>query len=256
MSSCLSSPDLRARNHGKPFISVVLPSYNERESIIEAVERITDSVGDDLLEIIVVDDNSPDGTSELVRQKRYPHVSLICRMSERGLASALAVGTRNAKGSLIVWLDCDLGIPPEDIPRLLAALSDHDVAIGTRYIAPGKDLRSWWRSFLSYLLNVFAQLTLGRHLTDYTSGFIALKSDVLQKVSINSNTVFGEYFIEFAYECNLNKLRIKEVPYLYYQRPHGTSSSSESVSAVIKLGLIYVIHIIRLRFFGPSHQSR
>src|SRR3989344_9613079 len=126
----------------KNDVSVVLPSYNERENIIEAIDRISKAVGIHLKEIIIVDDNSTDGTWQLAEEYNHPKVRLIRRMNEKGLASALARGVEEAKGNLVVWMDCDLGLPPEDIPRLLAPLPEHDVVIGSRYVPGGKDNRT------------------------------------------------------------------------------------------------------------------
>ena len=114
-------------NNVESKISVVLPSYNEKDNIKEAIERITTSVGEDLLEIIIVDDNSPDKTWELVQNLNYPKVKLIRRISEKGLSSALDDGIKLSKGKIIVWMDCDLGLPPEEIPNLVKQLEKYDI---------------------------------------------------------------------------------------------------------------------------------
>ena len=93
-------------------VSVILPSYNERDNIVEAINRISKSLGDQLLEIIVVDDDSPDKTWSLVKDLNYEKVHLIHRKEDKGLASALAAGVEKSSGNIVVWLDCDLGIPP------------------------------------------------------------------------------------------------------------------------------------------------
>src|SRR3989344_9502149 len=131
-------------------VSVVLPSYNEKDNIAEAIERIEKSLGPKLLEIIVVDDNSPDGTWKVVEDLKDSKVRLIRRMNEKGLASALSRGIKESRGSIVVWMDCDLGLPPEDLPHLVAAIeSGADVAIGSRYVKGGADERVWFRGFLS-----------------------------------------------------------------------------------------------------------
>src|SRR3989344_7275391 len=179
-------------------VSVVLPSYNERENIIEAIERISKSLGSRLKEIVIVDDNSPDGTWKLVEEYGHPKVRLIRRMDEKGLASALARGVEEAQGGAIVWMDCDLGLPPEDIPKLLEPLKEHDVVIGSRYALGGKDNRTKMRAWMSTLFNVYAQLILGFYAQDYTSGFIAVKKEVTTAVPLSTEG-FGEYFADFVY---------------------------------------------------------
>ena len=228
-------------------VSVVVPSYNEKETVAEAIDRITASVGDRLEEIIVVDDNSPDGTSRIVEELRHPRLRLIRRLGERGLASALARGTREAKAPLIVWLDCDMGVPPEAIPRLLERLDGHDVAIGSRYVVGGRDTRSWWRVFMSVLLNGFARAVLGSQVRDYTSGFAAVKREVLAKVPL-SEKGFGDYFIEWAHRCVKARCRIVEVGYVYSLREKGTSKTDSNPLKFSKLGVQYWLRVITARF--------
>ena len=120
-------------------VSVILPSYNERENIEEAIDRISKALGDQLLEIIIVDDDSPDETWRLVKELNHEKVNLIHRTEAKGLASALAAGVSSSKGETVVWLDCDLGIPPEEIINLIDRLNIFDVSIGSRYVKNGSD---------------------------------------------------------------------------------------------------------------------
>lgn len=229
------------------LVSVVMASYNESENIREAIERISKSLGPKLLEIIVVDDNSPDGTWKIVQDMKNPQYKVIRRLNERGLASAIASGVESAKGEIIVWLDCDLGIPPEDIPKLVAKIEQgYDVAIGSRYVKGGKDSRSRARAFLSVLINLFASLFLGFKVHDYTSGFAAVKRKVFEKVGL-SRQGFGEYFVEFAYGCIKNDFKVVEVGYVYNRRKSGISKSDDSILILLKYGLQYALKIIAIR---------
>jgi len=234
-------------NQNKPTVSVVLPSYNERDNIEEAIDRISQSLGDRLLEIIIVDDNSPDETWKLVEDLHNPKIRLIRRMNEKGLASALADGIKSSKGEIIVWLDCDLGLSPEEIPGLIEKLDHYDVAIASRYIKGGKDPRPPLRVFLSIMINLFSAAVLGFGIRDYTSGFCATKREVFDKVSF-SRQGFGEYFIEFAYKCQKNKFKIVEVPCVYKVRTGGVSKSDGSIWTLLKLGKDYGLKITSLRF--------
>ncbi len=139
-------------------ISVVIPSYNERDNITDAITRTASALGESLLEIIVVDDNSPDRTWEVVEKLGNPRCRLMRRMDKRGLASALSDGTKAAKGKYIVWLDCDLGIPPEEIVKLVKKLDEYDVAVGSRYVKGGKDTRHPFRAFLSLVFNFYTRV--------------------------------------------------------------------------------------------------
>ena len=140
------------------MLSMIIPTYNEKENIEQIIERIFKVYDDNKIdgEVIVVDDNSPDGTWKIVQDMKNPKYKLIRRIDEKGLASALARGIAEAKGNIIVWLDCDLGIPPEDIPRLVEKLDKYDVVIGSRYVKGGKDLRSKLRIAYSFVLDGFA----------------------------------------------------------------------------------------------------
>ena len=226
-------------------VSVVLPSYNERENISEAVERISKSLGDQLHEIIVVDDNSPDETWKVVEGLNNPQVQLIRRMEEKGLASALADGVAAAKGNVVVWMDCDLGLPPEDIPRLVEKLDKYDVAIGSRYTEGGKDLRPKIRAAISTVLNWYSGMLLGFAVRDYTSGFVAVKKPVLDEVRW-SRKGFGEYFIEFAHRSRKKGFKIVEVGYVFKDRTEGKSKSS-GIRTMLKYGSQYGMKVFMLR---------
>lgn len=239
----------KPKTDNRPKVSVVLPSYNERDNIEEAINRISKTLGKRLFEIIVVDDNSPDGTWKIVQDMRNPKYKLIRRTKEKGLSSALRTGVDNAKGDIVVWLDCDLGIPPEDILKLVdkldSKLGDYDVAIGSRYVGNGRDLRPKWRAQLSTLTNIVARLFLGSKVKDYTSGFIAVKKEVLKKVKISPEG-FGEYFVQFVYDALKNKFKIIEVGYIYSTRKSGTSKSDGDILTLFKLGFQYGIRVFKL----------
>lgn len=232
----------------KPKISVVLPSYNEKENVEEVITRISKAVGKELCEIIIVDDNSPDGTWRIVKEisKNDDRVKLIHRIHEKGLASALDDGVKAANGNVVVWLDCDLGLPPEDIPRLVAELEKCDVAIGSRYVRGGRDFRPLWRSFLSTALNYYSSLLLGWKVRDYTSGFIAVRREVLDYVGWKREG-FGEYFAEFAYNCVKKGFYVTEVGYKYRDRTKGTSKT-QGLITLFKLGWQYGTRVLKIRF--------
>lgn len=230
-------------------VSVVLPSYNERDNIVEAIQRISASLGDQLHEIIVVDDDSPDQTWKLVEDLKLPYVKVMRRINEKGLSSALDDGIRSATGNKVVWLDCDLGLSPEEIPALVKHLDQYDVAIASRYVKGGKDPRPLLRVSLSVMINFFAATVLGFGVRDYTSGFCATKREVFDTVSF-SRDGFGEYFIDFAYRCQKKKLKIIEVPCIYRVRPGGVSKSDGSIWTLLKLGRDYGTRILSLRWKG------
>ena len=230
-------------------ISVILPTFNEQDNIAEAIERISKVLGKALLEIIIVDDNSEDNTLKVIEgiKKNRNDIVLIHRKKIRGLSSAIAEGVDRAKGNIISWLDCDLGIPPEELKNLLKYIDNYDIVIGSRFINKGRDTRKIWITICSYLVNFMAHLILSKKVTDYTSGFICLKRKVLNKISINPNG-FGEYFIELMYDSINCDFKIKEVGYVYNDRKAGNSKSTSSLKTFFILGLSYVKKIFILRF--------
>lgn len=220
-------------------VSVILPSYNERDNIVEAINRISKSLGDQLLEIIVVDDDSPDETWSLVKELNHEKVNLIHRKEDKGLASALADGVEKSRGEVVVWLDCDLGIPPEEIKNLIGYLKTYDVSIGSRYVKGGSDARAKWITFSSTLINILSRIMLSNEVKDYTSGFIAIKREVAENIKINPQG-FGEYFIEYTYRCIQEKYKIIEIGYPYGDRKGGVSKSTDDFFVFIKLGVNYL----------------
>jgi len=228
-------------------VSVVFPSYNESMNIKEAIQRVSKCLGKNLFEIIVVDDNSPDKTWKVVQDMKNPKYKVIRRMKERGLASALADGVNAAKGNIVVWLDCDMGVPPEIIIKLVDQLENYDVAIASRYVGIGKDKRPFFRGFASIMINLFAQLVLSFKIKDYTSGVIAVKKKVTDKIKL-SRKGFGEYFVEFVYDCLKNNFKITEVGYVYTNRLKGVSKSDGSIFDLLRYGFQYGFKILSLRF--------
>jgi len=116
-------------------VSVVLPTYNERDNIYPLIQALLNHLADASPEIIVVDDDSPDGTWQVVAEvaAQDERVRLLRRLDERGLTSAIAAGIEQARGDIVVWMDCDFSMPPEVVPRLVAAVDGgYDLAVGSR----------------------------------------------------------------------------------------------------------------------------
>ena len=123
-------------------ITIVLPTFNERDNIAPLIERGLAALAGYEAEMVVVDDDSPDGTWQVVAAlaERDPRVRLIHRTEERGLTSAIAAGLAAARGKWVGWMDCDLSMPPEDLPCLAAALAaGADIVAGSRYLPGGRD---------------------------------------------------------------------------------------------------------------------
>jgi dolichol-phosphate mannosyltransferase len=230
-------------DHG--LVSIVLPTYNEKENIIEAVNNIIRHIGDPV-EVIVVDDDSPDQTYRIVTEMGDERVKVIRRLRTRGLASAINRGIIESRGEIIGWMDADVSMPADLLPIMIENLGDHDVVIGSRYVEGGRDDRSRLRVITSRLINGLASLVLGYGIKDYDSGFIVMKRQVLDSVTLMP-TGHGSYFIEFIYACCRKGLKVLEVPYTFRDREKGTSKSAPSLWQFLIAGAAYGFRIFIAR---------
>ena len=235
-------------------VSVVFPTYNERDNIGPLIEEVLKHTPPNT-EIIVVDDDSPDGTWQVVRemQDRLPNLQLLHRTAERGLTSALRAGIGSAKGDIVVWSDCDFSMPPATVEELLAEIAGGaDVVVGSRFVDGGgvRIVHGSGDTLMAYLmsriLNRFIQRLLGGDFKDYTSGFIAARRGVLARIPLRGD--YGEYFIDLVYRARKLGYRIKEVPYMCVERRAGQGKTGAHFFDYIKKGWKYVRLTIALRF--------
>ena len=235
------------------MISVVLPTYNERDNIARLIEELA-AVLDTPFECIVVDDDSPDGTAEVVvnLSKRIPGVvRLICRKNERGLTSAIQRGIDESLGEIIVWMDCDLSMPPAKIPELVhPIISGHyDVSVGSRFVRGGQacyeasnGLAVFVQKCATRLLNSMLRLFSGAKFCDWTSGFIAIRREVIVNRRLRGD--YGEYFIHLMKELLREQRRIIEIPYENVPRRYGQSKTASSFYGLVRKGLKYVVALM------------
>ena len=232
-------------------VTIILPTYNERENIRPLIERTLAAIQGWAIEVLVVDDDSPDGTWQIVEEMASCDARIIlCRRTEeRGLTSAIWHGIRHARGDVVLWMDCDLSMPPESIPDLLAQFASPtiDIAIGSRYVLGGRDIgHSLTGQLFSRAINLFAGLLLGFHVRDYTSGFVAARRNVFEKITLSGD--YGEYCIDFLYSARRHRFRVVEVPYDCVERAAGESKTALNAWGYIRRGVKYVETILRLRF--------
>jgi dolichol-phosphate mannosyltransferase len=247
-------------------LTVVLPTYNERDNIGLLIEGILRHVRPPV-QVLVVDDDSPDGTWQVVEEiaARDPRVRLLRRTTERGLTSAIWAGIRAADTDAVSWMDCDLAMPPEAIPELLARLeAGADLAVGSRYVRGGRDVgHGLMARAFSVTINLFAMLLLGRQVRDYTSGFIAARRALFavepnagpDRLTLRGD--YGEYCIDLLARAQRLGLRIEEVPYTCGARFSGESKTGANVADYLRRGWKYVVTILRLRLRErPSSPSQ
>ena len=232
---------MKSQSASNPELSLIVPTYNERENIVPLMERIHKSLSAYSYELIIVDDNSPDGTSELAKSlsSKYP-VSVIVRTTERGLASAVVSGFNQARGEVLGVIDADLQHPPEFIPALLKAIRDGaDVAIASRYI-PGGGIEGWTfkRKVISKGAKLPANLLLSsvRKIKDPLSGFFLFKKKVIDDVVLSPTGY--KILLEVLVRGNAN--HVVEVPYTFKERERGKSNFTA------KEQINYLKHLYRL----------
>lgn len=228
--------------------SVILPTYNERENITSLIRDILEEVNP--AEIIVVDDDSPDRTWEVVENLGDPRVRLIRRIRERGLASAIKTGIAASTGDVVIWMDCDFSMPPSIIPELLRAVEGSDIAVGSRYTGNGRDNRDSLRERIgSWAINRLARFFLDPSINDYTSGFVAARKEIFSS-GIELRGDYGEYCIDLLYSARRKGFSVREIPYICITRRHGESKTATGLFRYIKRGMGYISTILRSRFFS------
>ncbi len=218
---------------------VVIPTYNERENMLPLLDALEKHCAPSV-SFLVVDDSSPDGTGQLVRERaaRDPRVHLLLRTKKEGLGPAYTAGFAHVlSGALgtvpdvLVHMDADFSHPPEDVPRLLAALDHADLVVGSRY-CPGGSVENWEqrRRFLSRAANIYARLFTRAPISDLTAGFCAWRTDMLRRV--DSATIRADgygYLIAMKVRAARVGARMAEIPIVFRDRRGGVSKISSSV---------------------------
>jgi dolichol-phosphate mannosyltransferase len=214
---------------------VVLPTYNERENIVPMLDALT-ALDVPTLSVLVVDDSSPDGTADLVREygKNTPRVSLFSRPQKEGLGRAYIAGFQEAIGrgaETIIQMDADFSHDPNDVPRLLWHLQRSDLVIGSRYLHGG-NIANWSRSrrFLSRYANVYARVVTGVPVSDLTGGFKAWRRALLERVDIPTIAADGYGFqIEMNVRAWRSGARVTEIPIVFEDRRAGVSKMTPGI---------------------------
>lgn len=240
-----TTPETQTAND-LPLVSIILATYNERENINDTITSIFEHVREPV-EVIVVDDDSPDETWRIVEEMDDERITLIRRVDTKGLASAFNRGIIESRGEIVGWMDADMCMPPPMLPDMIDKLQEYDLVIGSRYAPGGMDDRQWLRVTASRMINGLATVVLGYGIRDYDSGFVVLRRGVFNKVSIIP-TGYGAYFIEFLYTCRRKGLTIYEEPYRFTDRAKGVSKSAPDIFSFFWTGMGYVYRIFRARF--------
>jgi dolichol-phosphate mannosyltransferase len=213
-------------------VAICLPTYNERENL-ERMVRALDKEG---VAVLVIDDNSPDGTGELADRlaQELPHVKVLHRPHKEGLGPAYLDGFRRALADgaeLILEMDCDFSHDPADVQRLIAATQEADLALGSRYVEGGS-VDNWGlvRRAISAGGSLYARLLLGVGVHDLTGGFKCYRRAVLEAIDLDAISSKGYAFqIETTYRTLRAGFRVVEIPIRFVDREEGGSKMSRRI---------------------------
>ncbi len=230
---------------GVSMISIIVPTFNEAQNVPLLVTRINKVLKGKKFEIVIVDDNSPDGTFEKAQALAKKHVHAVKRVHERGLATAVIEGFRRAKGDIFVVMDGDLQHPPESIPKLVKSIEKGaDISIGSRYNIPGGGVEEDWSLMRKLLSRASALFVRGfvpelRKIRDPLTGFFAVRKGVVKnaKLSPIGFKILAEILVKGNYE------KVEEVPFVFGTRKFGKSHLN------LKEEMNFIRHNVQLRLY-------
>jgi dolichol-phosphate mannosyltransferase len=214
---------------------VIVPTYNERENILKLIDAVL--AQSPLIEVLVVDDGSPDGTGAMVdeRAANDPRVHVIHRAAKMGLGTAYLAGFKWAlerSYDLVFEMDADFSHDPQHIPQFLASIENTDLVIGSRYRDGRVTVVNWpiARLLLSYFANVYARAVTGLRIFDLTAGYKCFRRAVLESIDLGDVKSNGYAFqIEMHFRVTKKGFRIAEIPIVFVDRTEGSSKMSRKI---------------------------
>lgn len=214
---------------------IVIPTYNEAENIFRLISEIFSLRVDKVeLEILVVDDNSSDGTSAIVKKLNNPKVSVVDREKKMGLGTAYILGFKTAierQYDYVFEMDADFSHDPKSIPEFLDKINDYDLVIGSRYLN-GIAVVNWplSRLLISIGASIYTRMITFLPVNDVTAGFMCYRVNALKEINLESVKSNGYSFqIEMKYRMWKKKFKIKEIPIVFIDRRAGVSKMSRKI---------------------------
>jgi dolichol-phosphate mannosyltransferase len=215
--------------------TVVIPTYNERENVQRIVPALLN--GREGLRVLIVDDNSPDGTADVARQlgKKDPRIAVLVRPQKQGIGPAYLAGFQRALedgADFVVQMDADFSHPVDMVPELLRLATDHDLVLGSRYLK-GITVVNWpmSRLLLSYYGNLYARWVTGLPVADVTGGFKCWRRELLARIPLSEVRSNGYAFqIEMTYRAWRLGARLCETPILFVDRTVGDSKMNKRIA--------------------------
>ena len=223
--------------------SIILCTYNEANHIENAISELEKNIP--VLEIVIVDDSSSDGTIEIIeRLNQNNNYKVIFRKKSRNLASAFVRGLMESTGAYVGWIDTNMGELALKFPEMSNELkSDNDLILMSRYVKGGGDNRIFVRAFCSKYFNILCRIIFRIPIKDFTSSIFLMKRKILDEVTFLGYG-HGDFFLEFLFNVHQKGFKIKEIPYVQKKDDDNTNSkSSPNLIKFFYLGFLYILRI-------------
>jgi len=206
------------------YVSVILPCYNESGSIMQLIDEVHQQLHFCKHQIVLVDDNSPDGTYELVKNKNLEYVKTVLRTTDPSLAKSIRKGLEEAEGNVFVVMDSDFNHQPKYLPILVKNIEFYDAVYASRFVYGGSmDTRGRHRA--SWLFNIFIRMLTDKAVTESLYGYYAIKREIIEKTDYNKIFWgFGDYCIRLTYYLQIHKATILQIPAANGKRKAGTGN--------------------------------
>jgi dolichol-phosphate mannosyltransferase len=223
------------------MISVILPTYNERENVVPLARAIAGELAGHDFEILVVDDNSPDGTSQAVQDIGDARIQCIVRTENRGFANSIREGLERARGDIFIIMDSDGNHQPKYLPIMIEALQFYDCVSGSRFVYGGR-MNSRRRHLLSWMFNIFTRVMTSGQITDSLYGFVAIHRRVMEQIDYDA--VFwgyGDYCIRLMFYLQRQGASVLQIPVI-----NGERAAGEGNDRFVKVFLQYFREVMAL----------
>lgn len=236
-------------------VSIITPVYNERDNLrkfIPQVEEVLSNTSHNF-EIVIVDDNSPDGSGGVAQKlaEEYENIKILQRPKKMGLGTAYKEGYKLTEGRLIVSIDSDLSHDPKILLHMIEAADTADIVIGSRFVKGGGiEGRSMWRDMLSTFANYFIRAITGHNIRDWTSGLRVYRREVWETSMPRVECMKWDFQFESLYKALFDNFKVKEVPITFHERLEGNSKFS------ITEAFYFIISFFKILLSTPCTNKR
>ncbi|MFX0025464.1 MAG: glycosyltransferase family 2 protein [Candidatus Hermodarchaeota archaeon] len=244
MSENVSYNNHNLTHFNEPYLSIILPVYNEEKSIKNVIYRIPEALN---YEVIIVDDGSTDNTVQYVKEIKNPNIKILKYVENQGYGAALLIGLKHARGDIIITLDSDGQHDPQEIPNLIKPIlnNEADIAIGSSYKGNNNYNYPLYRKIGEFIIRVIIWIFYYQEIDNNQSGFRALKKTIKHIFYDIKHKGMG-FTTEFLFRACSHKLKIKEVPISVNARAHG--STKAKISQIVRGVCGSIIRFFRKKF--------